>query len=166
MTWLQLGHCGRQDANACLAVPDGVGYIVTAHAEQGGQVVAQMLARGTDARAPVGADAPMGLVDASRRVAFASSRVRAEQSTTLSVFNPGSVRTEITVTLVHDGRTEQPSELRTVGIAPGREITMAVAGTGKHADAALIVDTDQPVFVMRTIHTSTNAARSGGIVLG
>jgi len=170
VTWLQVGHCGAQSGNtqsenSCLAVPERLPFVLTARAERGGSIVAQLLIRGRDKTSPVSVDAPLGIVDPARRVAYARSRVTGVTSTSLSVYNPSSVAAQVSVSLVANGRTNRPKALQSISVGPGRRANIVLPAVQKGPDAAIVVDADQPVFVARTIVTHNSVAYSAGVDL-
>jgi Family of unknown function (DUF5719) len=166
VTWVQLGQCAA--AKTCVAIPDGRRYSLDVQSEQNVAIVAQVFARFDDAPDIVGTVTSPGAIAPARSWAFARSRVDGERSTTLSVLNPEAAPAVITVGLVHDGTVERPRTLQRVTVPPGREITLTVVGSRRPSqrDAALVIDSNTPIFAERSIVATDEAVRSVGVVVG
>lgn len=168
VVWVTLGQCTAAAAKTCISVPDGVRYSLDVRAEQNVAIVAQTLTRFDDPPGVSGVVASPGGVAPARAWAFARSSVSGERSTTLSLFNPGALAAVVAVHLVHDGRVAGPAGLAKISVPPGRAVTVVVVG-GRHpskVDAALTIDSSEPVFAQRSMIATDEASSSVGIVIG
>ena len=168
VVWVQLGRCAA-GAKACIAIPDGVRYSLDVRSEQDVSIVAQTLTRFAGGTGDVGTVTALGGIEPARSWAFARSSVVGEQSTTLSFFNPGADPVSVNVATVRRGTVGRSHVLQNVSVPPGRAVTVDVfGGTGSKPpklDAALTVDASEPIFVLRSIDATDEAATSVGAVV-
>ena len=163
VVWVQLGHCGPRPARGCLALPDNVSFTLDVRSGQGVAIVAQTLTRG-----PFGLDGTLGAPAAASRWIFPFSSAPGVQITQLSVFNPAAAPARVGIVRVHGGRVEQPSAWKSIVVAPGKRTDVTVASNTPRLpdDAAIVVQASAPVFVERSIATSSDASRSVGFAAG
>jgi hypothetical protein len=168
VVWVLLGHCTPASGKACVSIPDGVRYSVEVRSEQNVSIVAQTLTRLGGGPGLLGAATAPGEIVPARGWAFARSRVNGESSTTLTFFNPGAAPAIVGVGLVHDGRVDHPRSLPRVAVPPGRGVTLVVVGGRRPStrDAALTIDSSEPIFASRSIFAADEATTSVGVVVG
>jgi hypothetical protein len=162
VVWVKLGRCAPTDTE-CLAVPDGVRYALSVKSEEHVAVVSQVLAHHGDGADRRGVTASFGAVSAQKSWVFARSRVGGERSTQLSFSNDLAAPARVSVSLVHDGRTENPPKLQNVAVPGGQRVTVTVPVSD---DAGLLVEATSPVVVERSILGASDTSRSVGIVAG
>ncbi len=168
VVWVSLGQCAAGSGNACVSIPDGVRYSLDVRAEQNVSIVAQTVGRFDATGTVVGTVTSPGGIVPARSWAFARSRVTREKTTTLALFNPTATAATVGVAFVRAGSVERPAALQNVAVAPGRVVTVVVVAGPKPAtaDAALLIDSTQPIFVDRMIIATAEASNSVGIVVG
>jgi hypothetical protein len=145
-----------------------VRYSLDVRAEQNVSIIAQTVGRFDSHGAVVGTVTAPGGIAPARSWAFARSRVTREKTTTVALFNPTATTATVGVGLVRAGAVERPAALQNVAVAPGRVVTVVVVAAPKPVtgDAALLIDSSQPIFVDRLIVATAEASNSVGVVLG
>jgi hypothetical protein len=169
VVWVALGQCSTAAGKGCVSIPDGARYSLDVRSEQNVSIVAQTLGRLDATGTVVGTVTSPGGIAPARSWAFARSRVTREKTTTLSLFNPTAAPATVGVGLVRGGAVERPAALQNVSVPPGRVVTVVVVGGPKPAataDAALTIDSSQPIFVERLIVATAEASTSVGVVVG
>jgi hypothetical protein len=162
VVWVKLGRCAPTEEE-CVAVPDGVRYALSVKSERHVKVVAQVLARHGNNADRRGVTASFGATAAQKSWVFGRSQVAGERSTQLSFSNGLAAATEVSVSLLHDGRTDKPAKLQGIAVPGGGRVTVTVPGP---SDAGIVVDASTPVVVERSILGADDTSRNVGIVAG
>lgn len=164
VSWVQIGGCGRTAKN-CLAVPTGSGFELTVQSDAKVQIVAQTLSRFSKPKTALGATTSMGSTTAARQWVIARTRALDEQSTSISLVNPGVPAAHVDVEVVYDGVVERPASLQHLTIPSLARVVLpaGAAGVARHDDAAVVVRSDEPIFAESTIYAKRDATRAPGI---
>jgi hypothetical protein len=169
VVWVQLGQCSGAAAKSCIRIPDGTHYLLDVRSEQNISIVAQTFSRFDVASGGFATTTAMGAITPARAYAFGRSEPSGTVSTTISVFNPGSIAASIDLSTTSTGTVDRPSDLQHLVLAPGRQMTLTVPrDRKKHAavDAAVTLTSSQPVFVERSIVVEDEASSSAGVAAG
>ena len=147
---------GRPDA--ALHLTPGTSYTVVARSDVDAPLVAQVL---------TGPATALGSIEPALRWAFARRTVPGGTSTTLSFFNPGASPATVDIAVVDDGAMQQPRSLRAVEVPAGQRVDVTVVGGENPTtnDAALLIESNAPVFVERSIVRGNELTRTAGIPL-
>jgi hypothetical protein len=165
IVWVQLGECASQRATVagCVTLPTGARYSLVVSSDSGSAIVAQMLTRGAEVvTAPLGAFAP------ETTWVFAVSRVTHERETLLSFVDAQAVAAQVDVAVMFGGSTKQPAALQSLTVPAGGRLTVRITG-GQHSPVlrgALVVHSTVPVFVDRTLSSTSDDAVTTGIPAG
>jgi hypothetical protein len=162
VVWVKLGSCAPTDGE-CLAIPNGVRYALEVTSERHVDVVAQVLARHSASADRRGVTASFGAMSAQKSWVFARSRVAGERSSQLSFSNDLAEPARVSVTLVHDGRTEKPPKLQNISVNGGGRATVTLPGS---VDAGVLIDASSPVIVERSLLGANDTSRNVGVVAG
>jgi hypothetical protein len=162
IVWVQIGACTRAGAaKDCANVASGVRYALDVRADEGAQVVAQIIERGPNILA-----ASLGVITPATTWILPVSGVDAgEVSTRLSIFNGQASRATVNIALQRHGAVVKDPALQNIVIPPGRgvEVVVAVPST---RPSTIFLTSDIPVAVDRRISATGDAAVSPGIPVG
>jgi hypothetical protein len=164
VVWVRLGACeGASDQEPCIAIPPGSDFTtVVESANPDTPIVAEQLARFSDASVAIGDLTLPGTRDPARRWLFARSRVADERSAVLTLAVPGIRPVVVDVALVHDGQVEHPPALQDVEVAPGPPTALDL-GAAASADAAVVVRASGPIVADETLYGANDVTRSAGV---
>ncbi len=167
VAWVAVGECTAANGKACIKIPGRVHYSLDVRSEQNVAIVAQTLTRFGPDGTLVGTVTLPGALAPARSWAFGRSRVEAEVTTIVTLFNPEAAPATVDIALVGGGTVARPRALQKIKVPPGRALTVPVVGGRPAApkDAAITVDADQPVVASRLIATSAQAASALGVVV-
>jgi hypothetical protein len=165
VSWVQVGGCASA-APGCLAVPNGIGYVLLVQSDSDAPIVAQTISRFDGARdSTLGAATSVGSTAPARRWVIARTRALGQRSTSIALSVPGLEPARVVVTIVHGGHTDRPETLQQLKIAPGERFVVPLAGTRAltRVDAAVVITSSVPIFAESTIYADTDATRAPGI---
>jgi len=160
--WVQIGACSRAaTAKECANVAPETRYSLDVRADEGAQIVAQVIERGANVLA-----APLGVITPATTWVFPVSGVDAgEVSTRLSIFNAQAAPARVTIVLQRQGEVLRYSQLQSIRVLPGQSRTVVVA-VQKTRPATVYLMSDIPVAVDRRIAATHDSAVSPGIIVG
>jgi hypothetical protein len=164
VSWVQVGGCGRTTKN-CLAVPNGSGFDLTVHSDAKLPIVAQTLSRFSDPKTAVGATTSMGSTAPARRWIIPRTRARNEESTSISLVNPGVATAHVQAQVVFAGGVDRPTALQDITIPFNARVQLpsGTDGISRHTDAAVVITSDQPIYAESTIYAKSDATRAAAI---
>ena len=164
VTWVQIGGCARLQSN-CLLVAPNRGYGLQVVADNHAPIVAQTLSRFGASATALGATTSTGSSQPARDWVIARTRADDERSTSMSEMNNGLGAAHISVQVVHAGIVDRPAALQHLAIAPNSRYVLPAdtAGATHRLDAAVVIESDAPVFVESTIYAQRDATRAPGI---
>jgi hypothetical protein len=163
VSWVQVGNCARATP-ACLAVPDGTGYVLLVQSDSDAPIVAQTLSRfDGSGGGTLGAASSVGSSAPARKWVIARIRALAQPSTTIALGDPGLKAARVAVAVVHGGRVDRPRSLQRLVVHPGARFVVRIPRALRRADAAVVITSDVPIFAEATIYTAGDATRAPGI---
>ena len=164
VSWVQIGGCGRNPKN-CLAVPDGTGFDLTVQSDAKVPIVAQTLSRFDDPKTAVGATMSMGSTTAARHWVIPRTRALDEESTSISLLNYRVIAAHVDVRVVYDGKVDRPAAVQHLTIPFNSRLVLppGLDGVSRHADAAIVISADEPIFAESTIYAKRDATRAPGV---
>lgn len=133
-------------------IPAGVGHSAVIRSRNGVPVVAQRLLYGSSPWSHAGAAATTGSPVAATTWVSATGTTLATTDEQVVVFNPGRTRGRIRIRAVDSGRNLPEAGRSTWEVAPGGRLSVPVRSLGvPNGDLAIVVTSDQPVVVERTL---------------
>jgi hypothetical protein len=162
LAWVQIGACASaHTAKECANVAPDTRYSLDVNADEGAQVVAQMIEQGTNVLT-----APLGVITPATTWVFPVNSVGAgEVSTRLSIFNAQAARAIVNIALQLHGVAVKRPELQHISVPAGRAVAVVVAGNVTRL-STIYLTSDTPVAVDRRISATGDAAVSPGIAVG
>jgi hypothetical protein len=162
IVWVQIGACtSAVTAKECANVAPDSRYSLDVRADEGAQIVAQVIERGANALV-----APLGVITPATTWVFPVSGIGAgEVSTRLSIYNGQAARATVNIALLRHGVAVKDPRLQSIDVPPGQSVEIVVA-TPATRPSTLSVTSDIPVAVDRRISATGDAAVSPGIPVG
>ena len=164
VSWVQIGGCSR-NAKGCLAVPDGSAFDLTVQADAKLPIVAQTLSRFDDPKTAAGATSSVGSTAPARRWVVPRTRARGQESTSVSLVNTNVPPAHVAVQVVSGGTIERPAALADLAIPSNGRMSLpsGLDGISRHADAAIVITSDEPIYAESTIYAKRDATRAPGV---
>jgi hypothetical protein len=158
--WVQIGSCATAaDTKQCSNVPAGSQYSVDVRADEGVPIVAQLLERSATALA-----APLGTITPHTEFVFPVSSVIGGGDTRLSIFDGQAAPATVAVASVQNGTATPVARLQRLVVKPGQSVT--VVFTARTHVGSLVVTSNVPVAVSRTMTSRSDTTVAAGIPIG